>query len=356
MGREPTLTEPAHERLAATELERQDLLAVSHLHRYELAAELCAGARVLDLCCGTGYGSRLLATAAQSVHGVDVAAEAIDAARAELGEQDRDRITFEQGDALEFLRGLGAGRFDAIVCIEGVEHVPDPDAVLDELSRLRRAGARILVSLPNSRGFEEENDYHVTDYGYEEMQAAADRLGDAVVVEQHLAEASVLRRVGATGDIELRGSVRPSDEDDGSWANHWLLLTGVDAADLEGARASLTAAITENQNGYMRLLERANADLRRHNARLARQWLGIHDAGAAAVLRRLEDAAAEAKHWESEARKWKQIADQNDWAAKVANAELDRVRHRAVIAVSSRLSANPGGRAIKRLLGRGRGA
>src|SRR4051794_12945002 len=101
-------TEEAHERLGDAELERDDLLAASHLHRYELAAELCEGARVLDLCCGTGYGSRLLARRARSVHGVDVAAEAIEAAQAGAGAG----LTFERADALEHLRALSADRFD----------------------------------------------------------------------------------------------------------------------------------------------------------------------------------------------------------------------------------------------------
>lgn len=357
MGLQRTLSEPdagAHERLGAAELERDDLLAASHVHRYELAAALCEGARVLDLCCGSGYGSLVLAERAASVHGVDVAAEAIEAARAAAGPA---TVTFEQADALAFVRALEVGRVDAIVCFEGIEHVPEPGALLDELARLRDGGARLLVSLPNSLGFEEENEFHVTDYGYEEMLAAAERLGGVEILEQRLAEASVLRRAGETGETELRGRLRAGGEDEAAWANHWLLIAGVDAAALDGARLRLSVTAASNQSGYMRQLERANADLRRHNARLARTWLGIHDAGAAVVVKRIDERASAAeeslRHWKGEAGKWEAIADSNDWAFKDAQARLASPRYRAVDAVLGGLRRIPGAALLRRLLRRG---
>ena len=53
-----------------------------HLARYTFAARLARGKRVLDAGCGAGYGSAELARGAQSVVGVDCAAEAVDFARA----------------------------------------------------------------------------------------------------------------------------------------------------------------------------------------------------------------------------------------------------------------------------------
>jgi SAM-dependent methyltransferase len=244
------------------------------------------------------------------------------------------------------VRSLGADRFDAIVCFEGIEHVPEPDALLDELGRLRGRGARLLLSLPNSRGFEEDNEFHVTDFGYESMQAAAERIGGAAIVEQHLAEASVLRRAGDSGEIELRGRLRTPGEDEAAWANHWLLLAGVDDAALASASARLSAAAALNQNGYMKLLERANADLVRHNARLSRTWLGLHDAAAAAMVRRLQEAEARAEFAESEAERWEDIADNNDWARQERENELKGLearlagpRYAAMDAVYYRLTA-----------------
>src|SRR5512140_990226 len=50
---------------------------MEHWHRYHFASRWVAGKRVLDIACGEGYGSALLARRAQSVLGVDVSPESI---------------------------------------------------------------------------------------------------------------------------------------------------------------------------------------------------------------------------------------------------------------------------------------
>ena len=54
---------------------------IEHWHRYHFASRFVAGKRVLDLACGEGYGSALLARRAATVVGVDVSQAAIDHAR-----------------------------------------------------------------------------------------------------------------------------------------------------------------------------------------------------------------------------------------------------------------------------------
>src|SRR5689334_2087841 len=56
-----------------------------HVARYAFAARLAHGKRVLDAGCGAGYGSAELARTAESVTGIDCAAEAVDFARANYG-------------------------------------------------------------------------------------------------------------------------------------------------------------------------------------------------------------------------------------------------------------------------------
>ncbi|HEY0465678.1 MAG TPA: methyltransferase domain-containing protein, partial [Polyangiaceae bacterium] len=53
------------------------VIELEHVHRYLLARELVKGKRVLDIACGEGYGSALLASVAREVTGVDVAPECI---------------------------------------------------------------------------------------------------------------------------------------------------------------------------------------------------------------------------------------------------------------------------------------
>jgi 2-polyprenyl-3-methyl-5-hydroxy-6-metoxy-1,4-benzoquinol methylase len=324
--------ENVQERLSAREVAAGGLLAASHVHRYELAARVCRGA-VLDLCCGTGYGSRVLATTAATVHGVDVAEDAVAAARQELDGSERERMTFEVADALAFLRAQPQGRYDCVVCFEGVEHVPDPEALVTELARLAEAGARLLLSFPNSKGFEEENEFHVTDFGYEEMQALIAPLPEPVVLEQRLAEASVIAPPG-WGDERATGRLEPA-QDDGAWANHWIVTVNVAEEELSAASARITFAAAPQASAYMRELERVNAELYRTNTKLARGWLGIHDAAAASAHRRVIDMTAEAE-------KWKQIADNNDWGRRVAEQRLQTRRHRIAEAPYAFVTGLPG--------------
>ena len=341
----------AKERLEPAELDHGGLLVATHLHRYELAAGLCSGLRVLDLCCGVGYGSRRLARDAASVHGVDLAEDAIATARATLSEDERGRITFETGDALAYLRSLPQDRFDAVVCFEGLEHVPEPAGVVDELARLAEGGARVIVSLPNSRGFEEDNQFHVTDFGFEEMRAVAERLGDAIVLGQYLAEASLVRPADERDGAELRGTLLGDADPGAAWANHWLLLAGVDPAAVDGAHARLELTAAANHNAYMRQLEHANAELIRANNRLARRWLGVHDAAAAVIVRRLEErvdkAVARAEAREADAGRWEEIANNNDWARVQLEKRLSQPRYRMVDAVRDRIVSLPGGRLVR---------
>lgn len=353
MGGDATLNEHALERLDPADIEAGGLLASTHVHRYEFAASLCAGLDVLDLCCGTGYGSAVLAGKAASVLGVDIAEGAIAAARASYGTGEQ-ALSYETGDALAYLRGLPQGRFGAVVCFEGIEHVPDAEAVVDELARLASGGARIILSLPNSRGFEEENEFHVTEFGLEEMQALVARLPDPVLLEQRLAEASVISRA-SDGPREVQGRFESVDNDP-AWANHWIAVVGADEAELDAVTARLSLAADVNQSRYMRALEEANADLRRINAQLGREHIGRHDAAVATILRRLDeerDSAitnAEIRQAEAERRLEieVEVARQNDALFQQARARLSARPHRAVMALEARAGKIPGMRRLFR--------
>lgn len=272
------------ERLSLDAVSAHTLIACEHIHRYALARELCDGSRVLDLCCGTGYGAQMLAASALSVHGVDNDVATVDTAAAAIGTT--TGLTFEAADALEFLRQDLADRFDVIVCFEGLEHLPDVDAALSQLRRHAGEGVRLVASVPNSRAFGEANEYHVTSFGYDEAQAAFSGFPNAVTLHQFLAEGSVIVPPEAEGlDSELVGRDRMEPE----YANHFVCCVNFDAATLERAvrgRIQLEAAPAYNR--YMRNLEGANRDLRGRNAQLARARLGKADSAAASYLSGLE--------------------------------------------------------------------
>src|SRR5687768_2236578 len=93
-----------------------------HFERYKHAAPYVRGLRVLDLACGSGYGSHHLATSgAQSVLGADISSEAVEFARSHFV---RDNLRFEVGDA-QNLTIVDDASMDAVISFETIEHLPD---------------------------------------------------------------------------------------------------------------------------------------------------------------------------------------------------------------------------------------
>jgi SAM-dependent methyltransferase len=156
------------------------LLEAEHLARYRWAGALVEGKRVLDAGCGTGYGSELLASqGAAEVVGVDVDADAIDAA----SRSDSRRATFAAAD----LRDLPAdlGEFDAVVCFEVLEHIGEPEVALDRLAAVLRPGGILVVSSPNRDVYPPGNPFHEHEFTPEELgEALSARFAHVRLVRQ----------------------------------------------------------------------------------------------------------------------------------------------------------------------------
>ncbi|MCS0503136.1 class I SAM-dependent methyltransferase [Ancylobacter mangrovi] len=116
---------------------------IEHLHRYFLARELCRDCDVIDLGCGEGYGSALLAQVARSVVGIDVSPLAVAHARASYASP---RLRFEEGDARRLK--LPEASVDRIVCFETLPRLDDPEAVMAVAARLLRPDGLLLLSMP----------------------------------------------------------------------------------------------------------------------------------------------------------------------------------------------------------------
>jgi 2-polyprenyl-3-methyl-5-hydroxy-6-metoxy-1,4-benzoquinol methylase len=339
------------ERLSEPDLARRDYLAASHVHRYMLATELCAGLRVVDLACGNGYGSELLAARAASVLGVDVDASCVALARRERTGQ---ALTFATADALEFLGGAGAGDADAIVMFEALEHVAEPERVLEELARLAAAGVRLAVSVPNSRAFRERNPFHVTDFGYAEARSAFAGLGDATLLYQVLAEGSLILGDGAHPD-DFRGRVGALEQAEPEYANAYIALVGFDAGAIAEATAELNLVATPNHNRYMIELERANEAYFQANRELGRGIYGKHDAAAATLVARYEESQRRVGELERHNAELERMLKQ-EWAWR------DAARYRIVDKVADQIKRAPliyplfrGVRRVARLIAGARG-
>ena len=278
------------ERLTLEAVQADTMLACEHRHRYEFAARLCAGKRVLDLCCGSGYGTAILAAGALEAVGVDNDAATVETARATLG-RELANVSFELADAVAYLSGEIAGRFDVVACFEGLEHLQDLDRALELLRGHADRGVRIVASVPNDRLFGADNPFHATKFGYHEAINAFAPFPSTVMVPQFLAEGSLICPAGAT---ETEVAVTLEDRDEPEYANHFIFCVGFEPEDVQRThhgRVQLNTSPVFNR--WAEDLKHGISALRRENARLARARLGKAGSAAASALAGL--AAREAQ-------------------------------------------------------------
>jgi SAM-dependent methyltransferase len=126
-----------------------------HLVVYKWIAERCRGLDVVDLACGEGYGTDVLASRAARVTGVDANPEAHDHARLKYTRP-----------GVRFVRDL-VETYD--------EHVQNPGEILDHLRTMLRPGGTAYVSTPNvltlaPDGEKSGNPWHVKEYRAEEFK------------------------------------------------------------------------------------------------------------------------------------------------------------------------------------------
>ena len=142
-----------------------------HLVVYRWIAERVRGRRVVDLACGEGYGSAELARTAASVVGVDANPEAFEHARAKYRQ-----VTFERN-----MVELWDGDVDCVVFLQTIEHVPDPDGVLEHVRELIGPDGVAYISTPNvltlaPKGEERSgNPWHVREYRPHEYRELCER-------------------------------------------------------------------------------------------------------------------------------------------------------------------------------------
>jgi SAM-dependent methyltransferase len=142
-----------------------------HLVVYEWIAQRVHGRKVVDLACGEGYGSAVLARTAQSVTGVDANPEAFEHARAKY-----TQVAFERN-----MIELWQGDVDCVVFLQTIEHIQDPDAMLAHVRELIEPGGVAYISTPNvltlaPKGAERSgNPWHVREYKPGEYRELCER-------------------------------------------------------------------------------------------------------------------------------------------------------------------------------------
>jgi 2-polyprenyl-3-methyl-5-hydroxy-6-metoxy-1,4-benzoquinol methylase len=119
------------------------VIYVLHNTSYQFAEKFCADKTVLDLGCGSGYGSSLIADIASEIQAVDVSEESVQYASQQYKKSNLFFSTIKPDTSLPFTDE----RFDVVLSFQVIEHVLDHDQYLKEASRvLKEDGTLILIT------------------------------------------------------------------------------------------------------------------------------------------------------------------------------------------------------------------
>jgi SAM-dependent methyltransferase len=115
-----------------------------HQKRYNFAARYCTNKRILDVACGCGYGSRIIATSSPKYYlGIDINCDLVENAISEYGDK---LVDFKHGSItdLDFNE-----QYDVAICFETIEHVNEYQKAIASLFDALVPGGLLLISSPN---------------------------------------------------------------------------------------------------------------------------------------------------------------------------------------------------------------
>ena len=145
-------------------------IQLEHYHRYAVVRDLVAGKHVLDVACGEGYGSSMLADLAVAVTGVDISSEAVQHAAATYV---KPNLTYIEGSATAL--PFADASFDMVVSFETIEHLAGQVEMVAELRRVLRPEGMLVISSPNRPVYSEESgehhEFHVKELDFAEFDA-----------------------------------------------------------------------------------------------------------------------------------------------------------------------------------------
>lgn len=142
---------------------------IYHLVRYKFVKGFLKPTdEVMDIACGTGYGTRMLSDFCKNVTGIDIAPNTVEYAIKNYGGENR---SFNQGDILSV-----KGQYDIIVCFETIEHVTEEEGIraIENLKKCLKPNGILFISTPKKLPKEELSkgrlEVHKYEYTYEAFQ------------------------------------------------------------------------------------------------------------------------------------------------------------------------------------------
>ena len=161
-----------------------EILSKYHIDRYVFASKFVDDKKVLDIACGTGYGSALLKkSGAKEVIGIDISAEAISYAKKHYP---NPQINFLVGDATK-INSIRDDSIETIVSYETIEHIKEYEIYIHEMLRVLKKDGTFIISTPNKKFSSPNtkmplNPYHYIEFYLDDFKSILNQHFTSVVI------------------------------------------------------------------------------------------------------------------------------------------------------------------------------
>jgi ubiquinone/menaquinone biosynthesis C-methylase UbiE len=149
----------------------RDFSYQEHMARYLFASQFVKGKNVLDVACGTTYGTAfLLNFAPNMLVGVDLSKEALNKGKKNFGRSSN----LLAGDAANI--SFKEGAFNVVISFETIEHLVEYEKFVEEIKRVLADKGLFIVSTPNKLAFSARdemysNKYHLKEFTLNEFSS-----------------------------------------------------------------------------------------------------------------------------------------------------------------------------------------
>jgi cyclopropane fatty-acyl-phospholipid synthase-like methyltransferase len=145
-----------------------EMYGYDHYQRYQFFLDEIKNKTVLDVACGSGYGSFEMAGMAKSVTGIDIAEEAISFAKKQYQKNNLEFkiLPCERIDELSH-------QYDVVISFETIEHLSNPTSFLEKIHHILTPHGLLIISFPNKHRHSalewgQKNPFHLSELYFEE--------------------------------------------------------------------------------------------------------------------------------------------------------------------------------------------
>jgi 2-polyprenyl-3-methyl-5-hydroxy-6-metoxy-1,4-benzoquinol methylase len=184
------------ERVVPNDMKDRPDIYSEHLIRYAIAMNYCGNMEILDVACGTGYGTKILDSVGKAWGG-DNNPESIQYAQEIYGLENIEIIDLETQTILSVFNK----KFDVIVSFETIEHLENPKYFLKNVREALAEDGLFIFSAP----VQNRSPFHKHIYNY--RQATEIGNGDFQNIRIFVQRADMLLpEIMAAGDFNTRGT------------------------------------------------------------------------------------------------------------------------------------------------------